>query len=75
MAFTDHKVTSLISGDMAYAIILLLWKRNIIVTLCANVMIIIDQPVIILTFIDNEYTIISLILTINIHGCHCVIVW
>ena len=42
--------------------------------LCANVMIIIDQPIIILTFIDNECTIISLIWTINIHGCHCVIV-
>ena len=44
-------------------------------SLCANVMIIIDQPVIILTFIDNEYTIIPLIWTININGCLCVIVW
>jgi len=39
---------------------------DVIVSLCGNSMIIIDQPVIILTFIDNDCTIISLVWTRNI---------
>ena len=34
---------------------------NVIVSLCVNVMIISDQPVIVLTSIDNECTIILLL--------------
>ena len=48
---------------------------GVIVSLCANPMAIIDQPVIILTFIDNEGTIILLIWSTNTHECHCAIVW
>jgi len=44
---------------------------GVIVSLCGNAMINIDQPVIILASIDNEGTIILLIWTRNIYGCHC----
>ena len=44
---------------------------GVIVSLCANAMIISDQPVIILTSIDNECTIILLIWTRNITVSVC----
>jgi len=47
---------------------------DIIVPLCGNAMIIIDQPVIILISTDNDCTIILLVWTRIDCECHCVVV-